>query len=170
MLIRPSFASRDPSAPPRKDSVAAAHGRALRFLAGFLLVATFVAMLIACGRLMGSRRPHGSAHMMRALFEVVMAGACVSFVYGAFTNNGGLRASQQRAAGLEWPQFDGPAMFREPPVSAHRSAVIEQYIDDMEIVLLIPAGMCAVAVATLLTWPARPKGFSLQTGRETSNA
>jgi hypothetical protein len=43
-LIRPSFVSRDPSAPPRKDSVAGARDRALRLLAGFLLIATFVAL------------------------------------------------------------------------------------------------------------------------------
>lgn len=43
-MIRPSLARRDRPAPFGRGSVAGARGRALRLLAGFLLVATFVAL------------------------------------------------------------------------------------------------------------------------------
>ena len=118
----------------------------------FMGVGTFVVMLVASGLLMGSRRPHGVAHMLRGLFAVVAAGACIAFVYGAFNANGGLRSSMHRASGnwptrLEMSRAEGPR--------GDSGAVIEQYIDDIRAPFLIPAGLAAVVSATLLTWPVK---------------
>lgn len=136
----------------------------------FMGLATFVTMLIACGLLMGSRRPHGVAHVLRALFAVVISGGCIFFVYGTFAANGGLRASEQRAAGVPWSQIGRPSVLQNPVFPRpNREAVIEQYIEDMRTPFLVPAGLCAVAAATLLTWPARRQGLTVETGR-TSNA
>ena len=118
----------------------------------FMGVGTFVVMLIACGLLMGSRRPHGVAHMLRGLFAVVAAGACIGFVNLAFTTGGGLRASVHRATGYSSSTLP---LQRTGEPRVNSAAVIEQYIDDMRVPFLIPAGLAAVVSATLLTWPAK---------------
>jgi hypothetical protein len=126
-------------------------------------VGTFVLMLLASGFLMGARRPHGVAHGLRAVVAVMAAGACVCFIYGAFSIRGGLRASEQRAAGIDHPmQTWSPTVVEQPspPVPPMRknvthSEALEQYIHDIELGLLIPAGAMAVISATLLGWPAR---------------
>ena len=104
-------------------------------------VGTFVLMLAASGFLMGGRRPHGVAHGLRAVAAVMAVAVCVCFIYGAFSSRGGLRASEERAAGGQ----------RHVP----QGQVVEQYINDMELGFLIPAGGAALAAATLLGWPAK---------------
>jgi hypothetical protein len=126
----------------------------IRLLMG---LGTFVLMLVASGFLMGSRRPQGVAHGLRALGAVVAAGLCVCFVYAAFSDRGGLRESRNRAAGINVWNTAAPNAIVEQIAreSVSDGQVIEQYIDDIELGFLIPAGISAVAAATLLSWPAR---------------
>lgn len=118
---------------------------------------TFVLMLVASGFLMGSRRPQGVAHGLRALGAVVAAGLCVCFVYAAFSDRGGLRESRNRAAGINVWNTPAPNAIVDQLARQNVSEgqIIEQYINDIELGFLIPAGISAVAAATLLSWPAR---------------
>jgi hypothetical protein len=97
------------------------------------------------------------AHGLRALAAVIASGLCVCFIYAAFSDRGGLRASRERVASLHTGAFSGnqPGNFQLRTGPITESEVIEQYINDIELGFLIPAGISAVAAATLLSWPAR---------------